>query len=667
MKNLRRTGLRLLTTAVLTALGVSGVSAGTGAADPAPQNIDATEAPRGEWESVGPNSLGGLLAVTDSPDRLALMQPGPPVLWVSDDRGASWTPRRGLPVNYGVSGLFVNPDNDNQMLVLLNRAVGVGVWSGALVSTVDRGETWHTLRTWDSTGAFQMATDPTGLVVVVEYLDGLSVSTNGGKQWRDIPRAWPRQGTAAPAGDRKLALVGDDVYLNTVAPEFSTWAVRGITSEQPIQERLLDPAEKVNQLAANEELLTVTIGPELHGSTDGGRTWTVLRQDPDGKDLLEPVFVGDRLYVNTYHNLDVSTDDGATWTRGPVPAAGQGVTDIASLPGEQGEPATTLVSALYRGVYADEGEGRYRQLGVAAETMGDLVVSGYLGRQHLFAAGTSEVFDTELPRGKVTPETRVWQRFETPRLHNAPKLSVSAKRPNAVWHTTTNGYTADVFRTVDNGRNWELVKAALPGRPTRLLVHPGNPDLLLISSFTLTGGNVVFRSADAGRTWETLPVGGLFTTFAGDLWNPDRVWAGSQRIGLWRSDDAGRTWTQVSQEPTNTITVDHWPTGRILVGGNGILLSTDQGMTFQRVLDGSGNPAEISQIVAHPIDPRVWYAARTTADGAGVVRSTDFGRTWSPLASAVPDIGVKSLAIDGTGNYLFASTQLSGVYRLKLR
>ncbi|WP_020672303.1 sialidase family protein [Amycolatopsis nigrescens] len=655
---LRSATRRMLVLGLLALLG----TAGTATADPVPEppsDVNATGLPRGGWESVGPNSIGGLLAVSGPANRLVMMQPNPPALWTSDDRGGSWTAHRDLLQDTGIQGFFADPVDGNRMLALGNKRLDAREWRGTLLETTDGGQSWQTLREWFPEGAFQLATDRTGQTLVVQNLDGISVSTDGGAQWRDMPRTWPRDGIAAPVGDQRLVMVGDDAYFTTVHPEYSLWVVRGITGDEPKAERVYRPEGDVDQVTSDGRQLVATVGTELRGSTDGGQTWTVLRRDPTGQPLRDPRFVGGRLYIGTYQDLDVSTDNGRTWTRKPVPAAGEGTTDIIDLPAGAGKPATTLVSAAYRGVYADAGKDGYRQLGVPGETIRDLVATGHLWRQSVVAAGMQEIYNSPLPQGKITPSTRIWQSHPGDRLHENAHLSVSPNRPDVVWQATRNGFALDVLRSGDGGRSWQLISGSMQGSPQAILANPADPDRLLVSAFTPTG-YVLYRSGDAGRNWEKLPSEG-FAAFAGDPWNPNRVWGGNGG-GLSRSDDGGRTWTKVSEESVSSIALSRWGGGRILVGGAGLLLSEDNGRSFRRVHDGE--PRSIGRIVAHPFDPRVWFAA--SASGDGVLRSTDFGRTWSPLPGALPDSRVLSLAVSADGRFLFAGTAQSGAYRLTL-
>ena len=657
LRSATRSTLVLGLLALLVSTGTTTVAAA--APDPQQPTVNATGRPRGGWESVGPNSIGGLLGVSGSPAKLAVMEPSPPTLWLSDDRGGSWSARRGLPQDTSIQGFFVDPADADRMLAVANTPVDFPVkWRGELLATTDRGQTWQTLRQWYPDGAFGMATDKTGRTIVVQNLDGISISADGGATWRDVPRTWPRQGIAAPVGGLKLTLVGDDAYFTTVHPDYALWAIRGVTSEHPSAEQVYRTDGEVSQVASDGRQLVVTVGTQLRGSVDGGRTWTVLRDDPTGQPVREPRFVGGRLYIGTYQDLDVSADGGRTWARKPVPAPGEGTTDIVDLPAGAGKPATTLISAVYRGVYADGGKSGYQQLGVPGESIRQLVTTGYPWQQSVVAAGVQEIYNSALPQGRITPSTRSWQSHPGDRLHENAYLSVSPARPGVAWQVTKNGFSLDVLRSGDGGRTWQLIGTAIAGSAQAILAHPADPDRLLIPAFTETG-YVLYRSVDAGQHWEKSAVPS-FLALAGDPWHPDRVWGGGTS-GLYRSDDGGKTWNRVSDQPVSAISLSPW--GSILVGGNGLRLSEDNGRTFRQVHAGT-NPREFSQIVAHPFDPRVWFAASST--GAGVLRSIDFGRTWSPLSGELPDSRVLSLTVSGDGRYLFAGTAQSGAYRLAL-
>ncbi|HEV8064779.1 MAG TPA: hypothetical protein VGP46_08115 [Acidimicrobiales bacterium] len=112
---------------------------------------------------------------------------------------------------------------------------------------------------------------------------------------------------------------------------------------------------------------------------------------------------------------------------------------------------------------------------------------------------------------------------------------------------------AALFRSVDGGATFEPLYDFCDGRHAdaaseemavlhSILTHAARPDRILVG---ILGGGV-FRSADGGRSWESLndqlPAAGDYVNrIALDRHDPDVVWARTG-AGTYRSDDVGTTW-----------------------------------------------------------------------------------------------------------------------------
>jgi len=90
-----------------------------------------------------------------------------------------------------------------------------------------------------------------------------------------------------------------------------------------------------------------------------------------------------------------------------------------------------------------------------------------------------------------------------------------------------------------------------------LAAHPSDPDILYAGAWLTTpGAALVYRSADGGATWQAadagLPTDLDANTGVEDLLldpaNPDVLYAALHRRGIWRSDDAGATWQNLSDD-----------------------------------------------------------------------------------------------------------------------
>ncbi len=145
--------------------------------------------------------------------------------------------------------------------------------------------------------------------------------------------------------------------------------------------------------------------------------------------------------------------------------------------------------------------------------------------------------------------------------------------------------------------------------------------------------------------------------------------------GVWKTEDAGVVWTPVfDNQPVASIgalevapsdpNVVYAGTGESdirsdLASGDGVYKSVDAGKTWTNV--GLKETRQISRIVVNPRDPNiVFVAALGHAYGPsaerGVFRSTDGGETWQNVLNRGPQIGAADLAMAfDEPNVLFAS------------
>lgn len=128
--------------------------------------------------------------------------------------------------------------------------------------------------------------------------------------------------------------------------------------------------------------------------------------------------------------------------------------------------------------------------------------------------------------------------------------------------------------------------------------------------------------------------------------NPNTVYIGAAAGGVWRSDDAGGSWTPLMDDanaiafgslcfdPSNPDVI-YAGTGEQVVGanvylGSGLLRSTDAGVTWKVV--GLTNVGSFSRIYAHPKNPDYLMAACMNTN-AGVYKSLNKGATWTKMYS----------------------------------
>jgi len=217
-----------------------------------------------------------------------------------------------------------------------------------------------------------------------------------------------------------------------------------------------------------------------------------------------------------------------------------------------------------------------------------------------------------------------------------------------------------------------------PGREPRAHIFPpgGGRMKLLRSLLTIVCLAGAARPLMA-QTSEAMPLpanpwrmvgpfrGGRVLTVTGVPGQPDRFYFGSVGGGVWRTDNAGRTWEPVFDgQPIasiGAIAVAPSSPDVLYVGsgeadmrsdisyGNGMYKSADGGRTWQRL--GLPDTRQIGKILVDPRDPNlVFVAALGHAYGPnperGVFRSRDGGTTWSRVLFHDENTGAIDLAFD---------------------
>ena len=190
------------------------------------------------------------------------------------------------------------------------------------------------------------------------------------------------------------------------------------------------------------------------------------------------------------------------------------------------------------------------------------------------------------------------------------------------------------------------------GRTRGLIVDPD--DQTKNTWFAGSVGGGIWKTTNAGSTWTNKTPGlpNLATvTLAMAASNHTVIYAGTgegfgngdavRGDGIWRSSDRGETWTQLASTASNNsfsyvnrVIVDPLDENVVLAATNsGIFRSTDGGGSWRTVYTaGSGGTFRIQQIVANPLNFNTLYATRNSN---GVLKSADRGLTWFSSSSGI--------------------------------
>ena len=228
----------------------------------------------------------------------------------------------------------------------------------------------------------------------------------------------------------------------------------------------------------------------------------------------------------------------------------------------------------------------------------------------------------------------------------------------------SSGWGDGIYKSTDGGRTWANVGLPESGHIARIVTHPTNPEIVYVAvPGKLWGPSAergLYRTADGGRTWQLVLKGDQdtgVTEVVMDPSDPNVLYAatyqrrrqafgfvgGGPGSALWKSTDAGATWQRLTVGlPTGTL-------GRIGIAvyrrnpnvvyvsveqgrrytssisyeepQGGIYRSDDKGATWRRMGTHNPRPAYSSKLLIDPSDERRLYQVQYSV-------SDDSGHTW---------------------------------------
>ena len=267
--------------------------------------------------------------------------------------------------------------------------------------------------------------------------------------------------------------------------------------------------------------------------------------------------------------------------------------------------------------------------------------------------------------------------------------------------SVTPSAAQEINPSLYSGMRWRMIGPFRSGRAVAVTGVPGHPDVFY---FGAVGGGV-WKTTDTGRVWEPIfdaekiaSVGAI--AVAPSDTNVVYVGSGEPDMrsditygdGMYKSTDAGKTWTHMGLEDTRqigAILVDPGDANRVFVAAlghaygpnaeRGVFRTTDGGATWKKILFKDENTGAIDLALdpqnSNTIYAALWQTRRppwnvyppSYGPGSGLYKSTDGGDTWAQLtglpAEGLGRIGVAVAPMDSNRVYALVDAKNGGVYR----
>ena len=231
---------------------------------------------------------------------------------------------------------------------------------------------------------------------------------------------------------------------------------------------------------------------------------------------------------------------------------------------------------------------------------------------------------------KTSDAGRTWKPiFDEAPTGSVGDIAVSPSHPEVIYVGTGEGLhrpdlsTGDgIFKSTDGGESWSHLGLEDVQQVGRLIVHPEDPDTVIVAAMGHPYGpnaqRGVFRSRDGGKSWEKVlyvnhNTGANRVEF--DPGNPDVIYA-----SLWEHREGP------------------WENARFSGPNSGFYKSTDGGSSWRRLSQGLPGAEEglgKTGMAVAPGNPDRVYAVIDATTGGGVYRSEDGGESWK-LMNADP-------------------------------
>lgn len=572
-----------------------------------------------KMRSVGPAFMAGRIAdiaIHPEDESTWYVAVGSGGVWKTENAGITWNPVFDEQSVYSTGCITIDPNNPSTIWLGTGENVGgrhVGYGDGIYRST-DGGTKWKNMGLKESEHISKIIVHPSNSDVVMVAVQGplwdkggergFYKTTDGGESWKRTLGNDEWTGVTEIAIDPRNP---DVLYA-------ATW-------------------DRHRNVAA---YMGGGPGTGLHRSTDGGETWTELKEglpssnmgkiglaiSPQNPDVLYAAIELDQREGAVYK----SEDRGSTWTKQSETVSGATgphyYQELYASPHQEGR----LYLMDVRVQISEDGGKTFRRMKEEHKHSDNHAMAFKEDDPNYLLFGTDGGLYESFDLGEN------WRFIDNMPITQFYKLAVDDAEPfyNIYGGTQDNNTQGGPSRTDDyqgiQNSDWKVV---LYGDGHQPATEPGNPDIVYaqwqqgnLTRVDMSTGEVVYIKppADEGEkhersNWDA-PI--LVSSH-----KPSRIFTGTYR--LWKSDDRGDNWTALSED----LTKDQ---NRLELEIMGRKQSYDNAWDLYAMSTFN----TITSIAESPHDENVLFVG--TDDGL-MHRTTDMGENWTEISvGTLPDV-----------------------------
>jgi photosystem II stability/assembly factor-like uncharacterized protein len=324
-----------------------------------------------------------------------------------------------------------------------------------------------------------------------------------------------------------------------------------------------------------------------------------------------------------------------------------------------------------------------------ARNIGPVMISGRISQIAVFPDSTDHYLIAEasggvwLTHNNGTTWTPVFDNYGS---YSIGTITIDPKNPSVVWLGTGENnnqrsvsYGDGVYKSEDGGRTWRNVGLKKTEHIARIVVDPKDSNIVYVAApgplWKGGGERGLYKTIDGGKTWsESLIKVGDYTGCSDVLMDPRNpnillaathqrqrryfgIIHGGPESALWRSIDAGKTWTKAgggfATGELGRIGLDFAPQNPSIIyaqveapeGRGGLYRSTDNGVTWEKRNSYDDQGQYYSKVEVDPANTDRVYIM-----GLNIMVSDDGGRTMAPLPSRNKHVDNHHIWVDPSNN-----------------